>query len=90
MVKPKKKSRIALARQRQRRYRKFVGKARLGQKETPDLNYKDVGTLQKYLSPQGKLMSRKRTGFSAQGQSRLKMVVKQARYVGLLSPLSGR
>ena len=48
------------------------------------LDYKDVGTLQKYVSQQGKLHSRKRTGFTAQKQRELKLAVKYARYLGLL------
>lgn len=84
MARPKKKSRIALARQRQRRFRKFLGKTRPQSREDVLLDYKDVGELQKYLSQQGKLFSRKRTGFSAGRQRELKRQVKYARYVGLL------
>jgi len=80
----KKKSRIQQAKARQRRYRKFVGR-RPGRKlQSEILDYKDIGTLQKYLSQQGKLFSRKRTGFSAKKQRDLKRAVKNARYVGLL------
>jgi len=88
MAKAKKKSRIALARQRQRRYRKFLGKSKLTPKEMPEIDYKDVATLQKFVSQQGKLFSRKRTGFTAQRQSQLKQAVKRARYLGLL-PFKG-
>ena len=84
MPRPKKKSRIALARQRQRRYRKFLGKSRIRQKDTGPINYKDVAALQKFVSQQGKLFSRKRTGFNAQQQRELKLAVKKARYLALL------
>ena len=81
----KKKSRIALARARQRRYRKFVGRGRSGRRFKGILDYKDVATLQKYVSPQGKLHSRKRSGFTAQQQGELKLAVKYARYLGLMA-----
>ncbi len=87
-MKSKKKSRIALARQRQRRYRKFIGKARISPRDVPVIDYKDIGTLQKFLSQQGKLLSRKRTGFSARRQRELKLAVKHARFIGLLSATS--
>ncbi|MBL8841321.1 MAG: 30S ribosomal protein S18 [Planctomycetes bacterium] len=94
---PKKKSRIALARARQRRYRKFVdrGPCRFSKKEgilqkegaLPDglnISYKDLNTLERLCSQQGKLFSRKRSGNSAKFQRQLKVAVKQARYLGLL------
>ena len=79
---PKKKSRIALARARQRRYKKFVdrGPCRFCKKEGLVIDYKDVGTLERLFSQQGKLFSRK----CAKHQRQLKNAVKQARYVGLL------
>jgi small subunit ribosomal protein S18 len=83
---PKKKSRIALARARQRRYRKFVdrGPCRFCKKEGLDIDYKDVSTLERLCSQQGKLFSRKRSGNCAGHQRQLKNAVKQARYLGLL------
>ena len=110
---PKKKSRIALARARQRRYRKFVdrGPCRFTKKdsqlkkaaekkaelakgdptaaapiaaETLLISYKDLTTLERLCSQQGKLFSRKRSGNSAKFQRQLKNAVKQARYLGLL------
>ena len=87
----KKKSRIALARARQRRYRKFVdrGPCRFCRKEGATkeglvIDYKDVGTLERLCSQQGKLFSRKRSGNCAKHQRQLKDAVKQARYLGLL------
>ena len=49
---PKKKSRIALARARQRRYKKFVdrGPCRFCKKEGLVIDYKDVGTLERFCS----------------------------------------
>ena len=87
----KKKSRIALARARQRRYRKFVdrGPCRFCKKEslsdeTIEIDYKDLGTLERLCSQQGKLFSRKRSGNCAKHQRQFKRSVKQARYLGLM------
>jgi small subunit ribosomal protein S18 len=48
------------------------------------LDYKNLTLLQKYLSPQGKLQSRKRTKYCAQCQRSLAQAVKQARFLALL------
>ena len=84
----KRKSRIAEARARQRRYRKVVGRARGTRQDIGVIDYKDVNKLSKFCSQQGKLLSRKRTGFTAQQQSELKMAVKRGRFLGLL-PYTG-
>lgn len=54
-----------------------------------DIDYKDVATLQKMVSQQGKLYGRKRTGTRSHFQRKLKRAVKQARFVALL-PYVGR
>ncbi|MFN0207543.1 MAG: 30S ribosomal protein S18 [Planctomycetota bacterium] len=68
------------------RFRKFSGGA--PQRECDDVNdpidYKNLPLLHKYLTPQGKLQSRKRTKYCAQCQRQLAAAVKQARFVGLL------
>lgn len=48
------------------------------------IDYKDVGGLKKFVTGQGKLMSRKRTGLSAAAQRALAVAVKRARFMGLL------
>ena len=48
------------------------------------LDYKDVATLKKFVTSQGKLMSRKRTGLSATAQKALARAVKRARFMALL------
>jgi small subunit ribosomal protein S18 len=48
------------------------------------LDYKDVATLKKFVSTQGKLMSRKRTALSAPMQKALARAVKRARFLALL------
>ena len=53
------------------------------------LDYKNVAYLTKFLSPNGRIQSRKRTGFSGQNQRKLAAAIKRARIVGLL-PFVGR
>lgn len=62
------------------------GLVKLGKKTDKDheLNYKDFEHLKKYITPQGQIMPRRRSGFSAQTQRKLKREVKRARQVGLL------
>lgn len=49
-----------------------------------DVNWKDVGVLQKLTSAQGKIFSRKRTGLTAAGQRELTRAIKHARFMALL------
>jgi len=49
-----------------------------------DLDYKNIALLQRLLSAQGKLFSRKRTGLSAQAQRAAARAVKRARQLALL------
>ena len=53
------------------------------------VDYKDTRTLQKLVTPQGKLYSRKRSGACAYCQRHLKVAVKRARFLALL-PYVGR
>ena len=53
------------------------------------MDYKNVAYLSKFLSPNGRIQSRKRTGFSGQNQRKLASAIKRARIVGLL-PFVGR
>lgn len=58
-------------------------------KPTEPLDYKNIPYLTKYLTPQGKIQSRKRTGFSGQNQRKLAEAIKRARFLALL-PYLGR
>jgi small subunit ribosomal protein S18 len=53
------------------------------------VDYKDTRILQKLVTPQGKLFSRKRSGACAYCQRKLKIAVKRARILALL-PFVGR
>jgi small subunit ribosomal protein S18 len=52
------------------------------------IDYKDVAVISKFLNPQGRIMSRKKTGVSAKSQRKLATAVKRARYMALLSYVS--
>ena len=48
------------------------------------IDYKDVSILKKFLNPNGKIMSHKRTGVTSKNQRQLAMAVKRARFLALL------
>ncbi|MDQ3089983.1 MAG: 30S ribosomal protein S18 [bacterium] len=52
------------------------------------IDYKDVATLKKHLTPHARIMSRKRTGVSAKYQRSLALAIKRARFMGFLPYLS--
>lgn len=73
-------------RARRKRARRATEAARLrAPRVDPDeIDYKDVATLQRLISAQGKLFSRKRTGLSAECQRKVARALKRARYMALL------
>ena len=52
------------------------------------IDYKDMVTLQKLMTGQGKMLSRKRTGVAARYQRMIKIAIKRARYMALM-PYTG-
>ena len=48
------------------------------------IDYKDTDPLRKMMSPNGKILTRKRTGLSAYEQRMLAGAIKRARYMALL------
>jgi small subunit ribosomal protein S18 len=52
--------------------------------DDPQIDYKDTAYLQRFLTPQAQILSRKRTGFCAQCQKQLKQAIKRARHMALL------
>lgn len=52
------------------------------------VDYKDTETLRRLLSGNGKILSRKRTGISAQEQRMVAAAVKRARFMALLPYVS--
>jgi small subunit ribosomal protein S18 len=53
------------------------------------IDYKDVESLKKMLSINGKILSRKRTGASAAEQRMITDAIKRARYLGMLPYVGG-
>ena len=49
-----------------------------------DIDWKDVAFLQRLVSAQGKLFSRKRTGLDAAGQRAVSRALKRARHMALM------
>lgn len=70
--------------------RRFIRKPRLVPTDCPfcktdtEPDYKDVGTLNRYLTERGKILARNRTGICNQHQLAITKSVKRARYVALL------
>ena len=52
------------------------------------IDYKDIDTLKKFLTPHGRIQSRKRTGTSSKYQRELATAIKRARFLGLLPYVS--
>lgn len=48
------------------------------------IDYKDVDVLKKFLNPNGRMISRKRTGVTAKNQRQLANAVKRARFMALI------
>lgn len=48
------------------------------------VDYKDVDLLKKFLSPNGRIQGRKRTGISSGNQRKVALAIKRARFMGLL------
>lgn len=76
------------AKPRRSRFGRFGARRKLVLPEEP-LDYKNIEYLSKFLTPNGRIQSRKRTGFSGQNQRKLATAIKRARMVGLL-PFVGR
>ncbi len=52
--------------------------------DDPVIDHKDIEYLGKFLTPQGQILSRRRSGFCTQCQRQLKKAVKRARHLALL------
>jgi ribosomal protein S18 len=52
--------------------------------DDPLINYKNIEYLEKFLTPQGQILSRRRSGFCSQCQRQLKKAIKNARHLGML------
>lgn len=70
-------------RQKKSRVRE-VSKCRFCREKVTEIDYKDLATLQKLISGQGKHFSRKRSGNCAAHQRTSSRALKHARFIGLL------
>ena len=73
---------------RRSKFGRFGQKRREVLPEEP-LDYKNIGYLAKFVSANGRIQSRKRTGFSGQNQRKLANAIKHARLIALM-PFVGR
>jgi len=64
--------------------RKRRMKCRFCRMKVGKIDYKDIQNLQKMVTPQGKMLSRKRSGNCATHQRSAKQAVKRARFLALL------
>ncbi len=48
------------------------------------IDYKDIDILKKFISPNAKISSRKKTGLIQKNQRKIALAVKHARFMGLL------
>jgi small subunit ribosomal protein S18 len=69
---------------RTRRTGSDAGRFRGPRLKPEEIDYKDVPMLQRVTSAQGKLFSRKRTGFDAEAQRRVALALKRARFLALM------
>ncbi len=48
------------------------------------VDYKDLDILKKFLNPNGRILSRKKTGTSTKNQRLVSQAIKRARFMGLI------
>ena len=70
-------------RKKKSRYREQA-KCRFCREKIEEVDYKDIASLSKMATQQGKLFSRKRSGNCARHQRSTKRAVKYARFMGLM------
>ena len=69
-----------------KRYTKFKDrtKCRFCRLKMDSIDYKDIATLTKLTTAQGKLFSRKRSGNCASHQRSARVAIKRSRFIGLM------
>ena len=48
------------------------------------IDYKDLDVLKKFINPNGRMLSTRKTGLIAKNQRKLAIAIKRARFMGLL------
>ena len=67
-----------------KKFRRFGRDVKKRVKPTEPVDYKNVAYLASMMSPQYRILSRRRTGFSGRDQRILKLAIKRARFLALL------
>ncbi len=75
------------AKPRRPRFRE-QSKCRFCRDKVKEIDYKDIGALQKLTTQHGKMFSRKRSGNCALHQRSARRAIKRARFVGLIPYIS--
>ncbi len=52
------------------------------------IDYKDVDTLRRFLTPHARIQSKKRTGLPSRDERKVALAIKRARFLGLLPYVS--
>jgi len=80
------KRKLPTGRSKSSKKRRFheQAKCRFCRDKIREVDYKDIGTLAKLTTNQGKMFSRKRSGNCAKHQRSTKRAVKRARFLGLM------
>ncbi len=52
------------------------------------VDYKDVDTLKKFITPHARIQSRKRSGLPSKSERQVALAIKRARFLGLLPYVS--
>ena len=63
---------------------KFSKKCPLSVKDAPEINYKNISLLKKYISENNKILSSKITSISSGKQKKLTREIKRAKILGLI------
>ena len=72
-----------MAKRKRRRYQPR-NKCRFCRMKVAAIDYKDINTLQKLTTAQGRLFGRKRSGNCAKHQRSARVAIKRARYIALM------
>lgn len=48
------------------------------------IDYKDIKVLNKFINPNGRILSRRRTDLTAKNQRKVETAIKRARFMGLM------
>jgi len=85
MAKGRKPGRKPVRKKRRRKARfREEAKCRFCRNKVTEVDYKDIPSLSKMTTQQGKLFSRKRSGNCAKHQRSSKRAIKYARFLGLM------